>query len=303
DSERLLYGFTTVVIAAIFTLFAILPEGDVRIGLINRILTAVVMLGVAHVVARQMRTRRELAEQRRRLADLMALQTDFVRAVSHDIRGPVGAVLGYVELLDSSVGGEPLSASQSRILDGIERSCRTVVALTDNLLTTASLDAGEFPVEHAPFDLAAMARDVATESVFSVRDRPDRVQVDAPPALPMVCDALRVRQILMNLLSNALKYSPSNREVRLVVERAAHAVRVRVIDRGAGIPASEQERIFEPFYQQSGARRKRAGVGLGLPLARRLARVLGGDLTVRSVMGEGSSFILELPDSEGLSRE
>ncbi|HEX6535470.1 MAG TPA: HAMP domain-containing sensor histidine kinase [Gemmatimonadaceae bacterium] len=297
DSERLLYTLTGIVIAAIFVLFAFFPGGDIRVGLVNRALSAVAMLGVAHLVARQMRTRRALAEQRRRLAQLMALQTDFVRAVSHDIRGPIGAVLGYAELLGDDLGDDPerVSPERARLLMGIERSCRTVMALTDNLLTTASLESGDFPVEHAPFDLAAVVHDVAREASLSVRDD-GRVRVEAPAAIPVVSDALRVRQILMNLVSNALKYSPSDREVRVVAAYADGSARVSVIDRGPGIPREEQERIFEPFYQAG--RRRGGGVGLGLPLARRLARILGGELTVRSEPGEGSEFVLRVPSGE-----
>lgn len=295
DSERVLYALTGIVIVAIFAVFLAFPnDADFRFGLLNRGLSAIAMLAIAPLVARQIRYRRELDEQRRRLAALMELQGDFVRAVGHDIRSPVGAILGYVELLESSTGVEPLSPRQSKMLAGIERSCRHVVALTDNLLTTASLDAGDFPVEQAPFDLVAVVRDVATEASLQPRGN-GRIRLETPPALPVVSDALRVRQIVLNLLTNAIKYSPPDQPVTVRVEDDGGEVWVQVTDRGPGIPAEEHERIFEPFYQSS-TRRKGGGVGLGLPLARRLARILGGDLTLRSEPGEGSEFTLRLPD-------
>lgn len=297
ESERTLYALTALVIIAIFVFFVLFPEGDIRIGLLDRGLSAIAMLGVAYVVGRQIRTTRELGEQRRRLAGLMALQTDFVRAVSHDIRTPVGAVIGYAELLQDAMGAAPQSPQAAAILRGIERSCHNVVALTDNLLTTARLDAGDFPVEIAPFDLVSLVRDLMTELDAQVRDAPPRLRLEAPDALILASDAMRVRQILLNLMSNALKYSPADHPVRLVVARGHDGrARVHVRDTGPGIPPEDHERIFEPFYQALGPRR-RGGVGLGLPLARRLARALGGDVLLRSELGKGSEFVLELRGS------
>lgn len=299
ESERTLYALTVVVIVAIFVFFVLFPEGDIRIGLLDRGLSAIAMLGVSYVVSRQIRTTRELADQRRRLAGLMALQTDFVRAVSHDIRTPVGAVIGYAELLQDAMGAAPQSPPSAAILRGIERSCRNVVALTDNLLTTAKLDSGDFPVEHAPFDLVSLVRDLMSELDAPGRDASARLRLDAPDALILTSDAMRVRQILLNLMSNALKYSPTDHPVMVAVASGDEGrARVRVHDTGPGIPPDDHERIFQPFYQALGPRR-RGGVGLGLPLARRLARALGGDVLLHSELGKGSEFVLELPVEQG----
>lgn len=299
ESERTLYALTGLVIAAIFLFFVLFPEGDIRIGLLDRGLSAIAMVGVAYVAGRQIRITHQLDDQRRRLAALMALQTDFVRAVSHDIRTPVGAVIGYAELLQDAMGAAPQSPQAAAILRGIERSCRNVVALTDNLLTTAKLDAGDFPVELAPFDLVSLVRDLMTELDAPVRDTSPRLHLDAPDALILASDAMRVRQILLNLMANALKYSPADHPVEvLVVLGDDGRARVHVSDTGPGIPAADHERIFEPYYQALGPRR-RGGVGLGLPLARRLARALGGDVLLYSDLGKGSEFVLELPVEQG----
>jgi signal transduction histidine kinase len=293
-SERTLYVLTAAVIAVSFALVPPASRGAFRILLANRVIAAIAMAGVAYLAGRQIRTNRELQDQRRRLADLMELQTEFVRAVSHDIRAPIGAVLGYVELLESAVASEPVSEQQARFLAGISRSCRNVVTLTENLLTTAKLDSGDFPVERAPFDLVSLVRDVIAEAASAERNSADRVRLTAPHLLIITSDAIRVRQVVLNLLSNALKYSPADRCVDVAVETGNDRVCVVVTDAGPGIPPEERELIFEPFYQSRGHRR-RSGVGLGLPLARRLARVLGGDVTVRSGPEGGSRFALELP--------
>lgn len=294
ESERTLYVLTAAVIAVSFALLPPASTGVFHVLLVNRMLAAMAMAGVAYLAGRQIRTNRELHEQRRRLAELMELQTEFVRAVSHDIRAPIGAVLGYVELLESAVASEPVSARQAQLLAGISRSCRNVVTLTENLLTTAKLDSGDFPVERAPFDLVSLLRDLVSEVISSERDAAERVRLTVPAVHIITSDAIRVRQVVLNLLSNALKYSPTDRCVEIAVETAADRVCVVVADQGPGIPESERERIFEPFYQ-SRDRRRRGGVGLGLPLARRLARVLGGNITVQSAPGGGSRFTLELP--------
>jgi signal transduction histidine kinase len=295
DSERALYVLTGLMVAAIFASFLVFANGEnFQAGLINRALAAIAMFGVAYLAGRQIRTNRELESQKRQLAHLMELQMDFVRAVSHDIRAPIGAVLGYVELLESSTGVEPLPESQMQLLHGIRRSCRNVVALTDNLLTAAKLDTGDFPVEHDPVDLTALVHDIVHEMVSLARGNSERIQLTAPSGITITSDPIRLRQILVNLISNALKYSPREECVSVAVHTHDGSVYVNVADRGPGIPLEERERIFEPFYQ-SASRRKRGGVGLGLPLARRLARALGGDITVESTVGKGSVFTLRLP--------
>jgi signal transduction histidine kinase len=225
---------------------------------------------------------------------MVEMKTEFVRAVSHDIRGPIGAILGYADLLLPNDGEVVPPELETKLLRGIQRSAQGMLTLTDNLLNAARLDTGEFPVEFVPFDLASLVSELVTE--IGAGWRAPHASIDLAPvrALIVTSDPLRVRQIVLNLLSNALKFAPADTSVDVRVEACDSTALVHVHDRGPGIPASERERIFEPFYQTTAGRAK-GGYGVGLPLARRLARLLGGDIELASVVGQGSTFTLRLP--------
>ena len=294
-SERTVYVVTPIVIIGSYHMLAVgPPPADFRQALVNRTLSALAQIGVAVLAVRQIRVNRESERQRRRLAQLSETKTEFVRAICHDIRGPVGAMMGYAELLLGADAGSALPEQQARFVRGIVRSGEGVLRLTENLLTAAKLEAEEFPVETVPFDLAATVQEIAEELGSASRARSIRIDVQGVRPLIVSSDPMRVRQIILNLVSNAAKFSPVDGTVRVDVSRdGPGGAIVRVVDSGPGIPAGDLERIFDPFYQTA-AGRGASGFGLGLPLARRLARLVGGEISAHSEVGKGSEFTFRL---------
>ncbi len=229
-----------------------------------------------------------------RLADQS--KASFLAVVSHEFRTPLSAILGYTDLLSAAVHG-PVNARQREHLDRVKASVRHLSYLVDEVLTFARMEAGrEERVRTAAVEMVALVgeaaelvRPMADAAGLSLRTR----LPDAP--LHVSTDAPKVRQILINLLSNAVKYTRSG-WVELALESAGDRIRCRVRDTGAGIAAVHREKVFEPYWRvESGCRPERGGTGLGLAVARRLARLLGGDIRLESEEGSWSEFTLELP--------
>lgn len=168
-----------------------------------------------------------------------------------------------------------------------------LVQLITNLLNAAHLEEGTRPILAEPFDLEVLMRD----SLQSVGQRRDRVRSEVPFDLPpLESDTDRISEILTNLLDNALKYSPDGGEIVVGASVEEDVLRIWVRDRGVGIDPSEHERIFDRFHQvDQSSTRLFGGVGLGLHLSRAMARDLGGDLSVESTPGRGSTFTLSIP--------
>jgi PAS domain S-box-containing protein len=241
------------------------------------------------------------------------LKSEFLATVSHELRTPINAVMGYVDLLELGIA-EPLLPDQLGYVTRIRNSSRHLLALINDVLDLAKVEAGEMHVLREPVELrAAVARSLEiTEGLVAGQ----RLRVEAGTGceadLRAWGDEDRVRQILVNLLSNATKFTdPGGRiGVRCRLEahrpagvRSSHEgpwVGIEVEDTGIGIAEDVQEMIFAPFSQaDSGRTRRWGGTGLGLSISRTLARLMAGDLTVRSAPGEGSCFTLWLPAVEG----
>jgi signal transduction histidine kinase len=243
-------------------------------------------------------TRLGLAIENARLyADAQAAnnaKTEFLATISHELRTPLTAVIGYTELLMSGLA-EPLPSTANNWLQRIRASAEHQVRLIEDILTYVRAEADRAGVRVAP----VQTRELVEQAVSVLRPSFDQSAVeliiDAPVSVELQTDADRVRQILINLLTNALKFTPHG-TVTLTVAIAEAGVRFTVTDTGIGIEKQHLEKVFQAFWQveQSDTRRF-AGSGLGLAVSRRLARQLGGDLFVASEVGQGSSFTLELP--------
>jgi PAS domain S-box-containing protein len=223
-------------------------------------------------------------------------KAEFLAAMSHELRTPLNAIGGYVELLDLGING-PVSPAQRGALARIAANQRHLLGLINDILSFARLEAGRIEFEIEPLRAAEILGGL--ESMVSpLADAKGIAYLLEPmdPGLHFRADAERVRQILLNLVANAIKFTPEGGWVVLSCEAAGDAVHVRVRDNGPGIAPEEQERIFDPF-QQVGRRlnQPKEGVGLGLAISRDLARAMGGDLRVESLPGEGSTFTLRLP--------
>jgi signal transduction histidine kinase len=262
-----------------------------------------------HAALAEAEAERRAAEQARHAAEeANAARSSFLAVMSHELRTPLNAVIGYAELLNLGVTG-PVTAAQAEQLGRIRGSASHLVGLIDQVLRFARLEAGRDEVRLEPFDAVAVARDAADMIAPLAAAKGLAFDVDVPDAPVAVrSDPQKLRQVLLNLLSNAAKYTPAG-QIALVLEtssgagatpgdgRAADALVVfRVRDTGIGVAPEHHEHIFDPFWQVSPAlTRTVGGTGLGLSVSRQLARLLGGDLTVESAPGAGSTFVLTIP--------
>ena len=223
------------------------------------------------------------------------VKSTFVANMSHEIRTPLNSVLALSQLLRDGVAG-PLTVDQRRYLEIITRNGRTLLRLIDDILDLSRIESGHLEVDTEDVDLAPQI-DSIVEALTPLATAKDlHITMKLPDDLPLVrCDVDRVRQILTNLIANAIKFTDAGM-VRVTAAASDVSVVIHVTDTGVGIPQAELGRIFEEFVQvdQTLARRK-GGAGLGLAIASRLARLMGGDIAVSSVAGSGSRFTLTLP--------
>lgn len=235
-----------------------------------------------------------LREQNERLRELDRLKSHFVSTVNHELRTPLTSIVGFLELLEDGVGGE-LPAIQREYVENMRQSASHLAGLIDTILDSMRLQSGALTMRREAVDLVARARD-AVETLRAVAERKG-VRLVAVPAsgLPSALgDAMRVTQVLHNLIGNALKFTPAGGEVRVELDQpagTADCVRVRVIDSGIGIPADQFARVFEPFVQVDGTlTREHGGTGLGLAIVREMVAAMGGELGLESELGRGSTF-------------
>ena len=219
----------------------------------------------------------------------------FLASMSHELRTPLNAIAGYVELLEMGLRG-PVSEAQRVDLGRIRRSQQHLTSLIDNVLNFVRLETGHLPfrIEDVPLE-STLQR--VEELVVPLLERKGLrfVRCPAPESVTVRADAEKLRQILLNLLTNAMKFTAVGGRVALTVAAEKESVRVSVHDTGVGIPPEMLAAIFEPFVQVGGRSSSPAeGVGLGLAISRDLARRMGGEIEVESEVGVGSTFTLRL---------
>ncbi|MEO7102792.1 MAG: HAMP domain-containing sensor histidine kinase [Gemmatimonadaceae bacterium] len=222
-------------------------------------------------------------------------KSNFLAVMSHELRTPLSAIIGYEELLADGITG-PVNEAQKHQLGRMKASAQHLLHLIDQILSYSRVDAGREVVSAEDVDANEIARDAAIllEPLARERSLPLEV-VETGYPLPMSTDSGKVRQILVNLLSNAVKFTPAGR-VTLIVQHDGPVVRYVIRDTGIGIAAEHSDQIFDAFWQvEQPSTRRVGGTGLGLSVTRRLARLLGGDVTVSSKVGEGSAFTVSLP--------
>ena len=222
-------------------------------------------------------------------------KTDFLAVMSHELRTPLTAIMGYEELLSDGITG-PVTELQRQQLGRINASARHLLFLIDEILTFARVDIGRerirwesMSVNHTLADAAALVEPMAAaKSISFIVELLDDDQA-------IQTDGTKLRQMLVNLLSNGIKFTEKG-EVRVGLSVSDASLEVSIADTGVGIAAENIEEVFEPFWQaEQTATRKTGGTGLGLSVTRKLARLLGGDVTVASRVGMGTTFLLTLP--------
>ncbi|AHG90353.1 ATP-binding region ATPase domain protein [Gemmatirosa kalamazoonensis] len=236
----------------------------------------------------------ELERQYVAVLEARRVKDEFLANVSHELRTPLSAVMGYVSLLLDDLSG-PLTTAQRRDLTHVQVASERLLELIDNLLELTTLKRGGLDVQAEEFDPRAPLH----EALSRVTNRPPAValRVDEPTTVLRAArtDRKKMVKVLVSLLTNAFKFTASG-EVRVSVEVNDGRVTYRVQDTGIGIPPDAQQMVFDEFRQVDGsAARRYGGSGLGLALARRLARLLGGDIELQSEVGVGSTFTVEVP--------
>ena len=223
------------------------------------------------------------------------MKSEFVAAVSHELRTPLTSIYGFAEtLLRQDVLFE--EAERRTFLGYIASEAQRLTGIVDALLNVARLDAGDLQMDLAPIDVRSVVSEVVTGVQEASPVNGHNFVVDLPSEpLDAAADRDKLRQILANLVDNAVKFSPDGGTVTVTARRKTGAVEVRVVDRGPGIPAAERARIFRKFYRGDFARDQPGSTGLGLFIAEGLVRAMGGRIWVDSEEGEGSSFTFELP--------
>jgi PAS domain S-box-containing protein len=225
-----------------------------------------------------------------------AAKSQFLATMSHELRTPLNAIAGYAELLRLELRG-PITQEQREDLDRIDRSQRHLLSLINDVLNFAKIEAGHVIVDSTPFELREVMQSLNefVEPQLREKDLHFTMAQDIPDT--KACgDSDKVRQILINLLSNAIKFTAKGGSIELQCHDDEQMLYLCVVDTGSGIPADKLVAIFEPFVQVNrDYASKHEGTGLGLSISRDLARRMGGDLTVESELGKGSTFVLSLP--------
>ena len=234
-----------------------------------------------------------IAEQNERLVEADRLKDEFVALISHDLRTPLTSILGYLEL---TLEDEALSSSQRTYLEVVERNAQRLLRLVSDLLFVARLEAGQLELHESELDLAAVVEQSVHEAEPRAASGGITLKCDTQPVPGVTADRGRMFQLLDNLVSNAIKFTPPGGEVRVSVGAANGAVRLEVADTGIGIPAAEQKRLFERFFRASTAdERQIQGTGLGLYIARAIVEAHGGEISFESEAGRGTAFRIEIP--------
>ena len=239
----------------------------------------------------------ELAEAAKRAAEeANRAKSDFLAHMSHELRTPLNAIAGYTDLMQLGIHGE-LTDNQREDLERIKRAQRLLLGHINDVLNFAKVDAGHIHYEIRPFALRTVIDqlEILVEPQMAARS----LQYDGSDVAPslMVCaDEEKVRQVLVNLLSNATKFTPPGGRISIKAATFADSVRIDVTDTGVGIPSDKLDTIFDPFVQlERTLSSSHQGTGLGLAISRDLARGMSGHLSVESVDGQGSTFSLTLP--------
>ena len=241
------------------------------------------------------RHRLQLVEQQRQMAEeASAAKTQFLATLSHEIRTPMTGVMGMAELLMST----PLSPLQHDYTRAMQRSGGMLLKLLNDALDLARIEAGRLELEPAPFDPRQLVNDVAQLEQGLAHAKGIRFVLEVADDLPesLVGDAVRIKQVLLNLSNNALKFTEHG-SVTLRAQRLADGLQFSVSDTGPGIPEASQARLFQRFEQEDGPQR-RSGTGLGLAICRELVDMMGGSIELESRLAHGSTFHVRLPLSE-----
>jgi signal transduction histidine kinase/DNA-binding response OmpR family regulator len=266
------------------------------------------LMGTLADISERKRTEQESAQARALAEQASRAKSEFLANISHEIRTPLNAIMGLNRLLMVS----PLNAEQSAWLKLTDRSAHALLSLLNDVLDLSRIEAGKIEVEHVRFPLHDTLREVGALYAEQARTQSKQWTLRVEPEVPvkMNGDPGRIRQVLGNLLSNALKFTPKRGQISLLARRTGTAdggsdrLLLEVKDSGVGIAPGHQAKIFDAFTQADASTSRRyGGSGLGLAICMRLVHLMGGDITLHSVLGQGSTFTVTLPLEEASTQE
>lgn len=238
---------------------------------------------------------RDISDRLRIEQETTRMREEIIATVSHELRTPLTSIIGYAELLEDLDDSE-LGPRARGILEVIQRNAARELRLVDDLLTMASLDDRRLQITLAPVDLVDVVQRVVIDNAPGAREAEIEVRVEAEPVRPVQGDFTRLMQVVENLLTNALKFTPPGGDVTIRVSDTGSTALVEVADTGAGVAPDELAQLFQRLYRGSHALASHTqGAGLGLPIAQRLVHAHGGRIDVTSELGVGTVFRVHLP--------
>ncbi len=252
--------------------------------------------GTVEDVTARKRAEAALREAKAEAEAASAAKSAFLAVMSHELRTPLNAIIGFSEVVAGKLFG-PEDQRYFEYAEYIRQSGTHLLNLINDILDLSKIGAGQFELQETEFELDHMAEDVVR--LFAASADKGGVALSLDGGIPQICihgDALRLKQVLMNLVSNAIKFTPQGGSVTLSATLSDAALRICVIDTGIGMTPAEARRAMEPFVQiDDGLARKHGGTGLGLPISNQLVMLHGGKLVVESEKGKGTAVIVELP--------
>lgn len=254
-------------------------------------------------ITRRKRNEEEIREQNELLKLSVAqaeqanrAKTLFLANMTHELKTPLNALLGYAQFLNMPQLGT-LTERQSEAVHSIESSGRHLLRLVEQILDYSRMEAGRIPLDRTRCDLISLIHECVQAFRPICSSRGIQLEEDLPEqSIHIECDQTRIRQVMDNLLTNAVRHTESGGSLRIAILEGADSVLIRVQDTGSGIPPEDQERIFEPFEQSTANKsRKREGTGLGLAIVKRIVDMHQGFITLQTAPGEGTTFTVGLP--------
>jgi len=261
--------------------------------------TLVALCDQAALAVRTIQYNEALQRKNEELTHLDELKSDFMATMSHELRTPLTSIIGYSDMMLAGMTGE-LNEKQTTFTENILQSGETLLGLINDILDLTKIEAGRLELNHETVDLRAALLAVLPVVKPRAQDKRIRISTFLPTDLPPVwADPGKLNQVLLNLITNGVKYTHENGSVSIEARPQGELVEIWVSDTGIGISKEDQERIFHRFTQvDSSATRTQGGTGLGLAITKELVELHGGTLRVQSKLGKGSSFIFTMPISK-----
>ena len=251
-----------------------------------------VLSGQASIALENARLFTQIQEAYQQLQMLDHMKSEFINIAAHELRTPLAILMGYTSILE-----DDLSGLQREYVSKITRNALRLRSLIDDMLNLKHLESGKISLNHEVLDLHRVLHDIVQDMSLLIAEKGLDLQVTIPADFPpMIADRQKLDLIIMNLLHNAIKFTPPNGQIAFQAKVQGNQALMSIRDTGIGIPKSELNRIFDRFYQvQKSLTREYGGIGLGLAIARGMVEVCGGEICVDSEPGQGTTFFITLP--------